>query len=136
MHHILHLSYKMSSSVLLTNYKIGNIRPPSLQITAVWMTLSYPVIFEANSGNNQFMLFYLKNNVNQCFIMHSFDCTAGFLLIWCKLSKPQLNHNSTQPNITLSWLRHENYFAYHLNPPPPPHPTTTQTQCQQYLSCY
>ena len=33
------------------------------------------------------------------------------------LSKPQLNHNSTQPNITLSWVRHENDFAYH--PPPP-----------------
>ena len=28
------------------------------------------------------------------------------------LSKPQLNPNSTQPNITLSWLRHENDFAY------------------------
>ena len=33
------------------------------------------------------------------------------------LSKPQLNHNSTQPNITLSWVRHENDFAYH-----PTHP--------------
>ena len=34
------------------------------------------------------------------------------------LSKPQLNHNSTQPNITLRWVRHENDFAYHpiLNP--------------------
>ena len=30
-----------------------------------------------------------------------------------KLSKPQLNHNSTQPNITLSWVRHENDFANH-----------------------
>ena len=29
------------------------------------------------------------------------------------LSKPQLNPNSTQPNITLSWVRHENDFAYH-----------------------
>ena len=35
------------------------------------------------------------------------------------LSKPQLNHNSTQPNITLSWVRQENNFA---NPPTPPHP--------------
>ena len=42
-----------------------------------------------------------------------------------KLSKPQLNHNSTQPNITLSWVRHENDFAYH----PTPHPPPTQTQC-------
>ena len=40
----------------------------------------------------------------------------------------------TQPNITLSWDRHENDFAYH--PTPQPHPSTTQTQCQQYLSCY
>ena len=39
--------------------------------------------------------------------------------------KTQLNHNSTEPNITLSWVRHENDFAYH----PTPHPT--QTQCQQ-----
>ena len=34
------------------------------------------------------------------------------------LSKPQLNHNSTQSNITLSWVRHENDFAYHPTPPP------------------
>ena len=36
------------------------------------------------------------------------------------LSKPQLNHNSTQANITLSWVRHENDFAY--QPPTPHHP--------------
>ena len=35
-----------------------------------------------------------------------------------QLSKPQLNHNPTQPNITLSWVRHENVFAYHPNTPP------------------
>ena len=29
------------------------------------------------------------------------------------LSNPQLSHNSAQPNITLSWVRHENYFAHH-----------------------
>ena len=34
------------------------------------------------------------------------------------LSKPQHDHNSTQPNITLSWVLHENDFAYH----PTPHP--------------
>ena len=34
------------------------------------------------------------------------------------LSKPQLNHNSTQPNITLSWVRHENDFAHHPTRPP------------------
>ena len=42
------------------------------------------------------------------------------------------NPNSIQPNITLSWVRHENDFAHHPTPLPPP----TQTQCQQYLSCY
>ena len=35
------------------------------------------------------------------------------------LSKPQLNHNSTQPTITVSWVKHENDAAYH--------PTTTTT---------
>ena len=35
------------------------------------------------------------------------------------LSKPQLNHNSTQPNITLSWVRHENDFAHHTTTPHP-----------------
>ena len=45
------------------------------------------------------------------------------------LSKPQLNHNSTQPNITLCWVRHENDFAY-------TRPPTTETQCLQYHSCY
>ena len=38
------------------------------------------------------------------------------------LSKSQLNHNSTQPNITLSWVRHENDLANH--------PTTTTTPHQ------
>ena len=36
-----------------------------------------------------------------------------------KLSKPKLNYNSTKPNITLSWVRHENDFAYHPTPPSP-----------------
>ena len=42
------------------------------------------------------------------------------------LSKPQLNHNSTQPNITLSWVRHENDFAYH--------PTTPHTNSMSAIS--
>ena len=33
------------------------------------------------------------------------------------LSKPKLNPDSTQPNVTLSFVRHENDFAHH----PPPH---------------
>ena len=37
--------------------------------------------------------------------------------IWARkmffLSKPKLNQNSIQPNITLSWVRHENDFAHH-----------------------
>ena len=41
----------------------------------------------------------------------------GLQIVTCNLahtvlSKPQLNHNSTQPNITLSWVRHENDFAH------------------------
>ena len=39
------------------------------------------------------------------------------------LSQPQLNHNSTQPNLT----KHENYFT-------PPPPTATQKQYEQYIS--
>ena len=53
--------------------------------------------------------------------VHKFCMQTQFCLIFgdwdfCKiklLSKPQLNHNSTQPNITLSWVRHENDFAHH-----------------------
>ena len=40
----------------------------------------------------------------------------------CKLSKPQLNHNSNKPNnqqINESWVLHENDFAYHHHPPHP-----------------
>ena len=44
-----------------------------------------------------------------------------FLLVF---SQPQLNHNSTQPNITLSWVRHENDFAHHPTPHPTPPPHT------------
>ena len=47
-------------------------------------------------------------------------CWHFFLL----LSKPQLNHNSTQPNITLSWVRHENDFAH----TPPPHRNSMSTR--------
>ena len=43
------------------------------------------------------------------------------------MSKPQLNHNSTQPNITLSWVRHENDFAYH----PTPHHTNSMSAISQ-----
>ena len=32
------------------------------------------------------------------------------------MSKPQLNHNSTQPKITLSWVRHEAQFSVQLKP--------------------
>ena len=43
------------------------------------------------------------------------------------LSKPQLNHNSIQPNITSSWVRHKNDFAQPQNPPTPsPTPPLTQ----------
>ena len=41
------------------------------------------------------------------------------------------NHNSTQPNITLSWVRHENDFAYH--PTPPHHHTNSMLAISQLL---
>ena len=47
-----------------------------------------------------------------------FITSTKFYEVLNVLSKPQLNHNSTQPNITLSWVRHENDFAHH----PTPHP--------------
>ena len=53
------------------------------------------------------------------------------------LSKPQLNHNhnSTQPNITLSWIRHENDFAHHPTPPSTPH-TNSMLAISQLLLTY
>ena len=55
------------------------------------------------------------------------NCLASVGLYGIKiLSKPQINHNSTQPIITLSLVRRENDFAHH---------PTTHTQCQQYLNC-
>ena len=48
-----------------------------------------------------------------------------------KLSKPQLNHNSTQPNITLSWVRHENDFAHH--PTTTPHHRNSMLAISQLL---
>ena len=54
------------------------------------------------------------------------------------LSKPKLNHNSTQPYITL--VGFDTKMTLHHHPQPP---TTTHhhrpplgTQCRQYLSCY
>ena len=41
-----------------------------------------------------------------------------------KQQQQQQQKRTTQPNITLSWVRHENDFAHHPTPPP-----TTQTQC-------
>ena len=46
------------------------------------------------------------------------------------LSNPQLNHNSTQPNIILVGL--DMKMTLHTTPPPP----TTENQCHQYLSSY
>ena len=44
--------------------------------------------------------------------------TCSLLITTCSLlSKPQLNHNSTHPKITLSWVTHENDFAHPLPPP-------------------
>ena len=49
------------------------------------------------------------------------------------LSKPQLNHNSTQPNITLSWVRHENDFAFHPTTPLDHHDTNSMSAISQLL---
>ena len=38
---------------------------------------------------------------------------VGLMKVVCSCDEPQLNHNSTQPNITSSWVRHENDFAHH-----------------------
>ena len=43
-----------------------------------------------------------------------------------KLGPFNIVKTPTQPNVTLSWVRHENDFAHHH--PTPPHPPT-QTQC-------
>ena len=75
-----------------------------------------------------------QSQTNNCWFSEESRHNLIWQLLVLKLSKPQLNHNSTQPNITLSWVRHENDFAHHPTPPTP-HPPT-QTQCQQYLSCY
>ena len=82
----------------------------------------------STSGIYHLLLTWFWQNFSLLVHLLLVDFGGVFLL----LSKPQLNHNSTHPNITLSWVRHENDFAYH----PTPSPTTTQTQCQQYLSCY
>ena len=50
------------------------------------------------------------------------NCDPQFTWIDLILSKPQLNHNLAQPNITLSWVRHEN------------DPTNTTTQPPQKLN--
>ena len=59
------------------------------------------------------------------------SCVPLPVSLCLKLSKPQLNHNSTQPNITLSWVRHENDFAHH--PTPPPTHTNSMSAISQLL---
>ena len=49
------------------------------------------------------------------------------------LSNPQLNHISTQPSITLSWVRYENDFAHHPTPPHPPPHTNSMLEISQLL---
>ena len=67
-------------------------------------------------------LFFDKNHFYKHFLGHTIFLT--------QLSKPQLNHNSTQPNITLSWVRHENDFAHH----PPTHTNAVSAISQQLLT--
>ena len=47
-----------------------------------------------------------------------------------QLSKPQLNHNSTQPNITKVGFDMKMTVHLHLTPPSPA-PPPTESQCQQ-----
>ena len=47
-------------------------------------------------------------------------------------TQPQLNLNSTQPNITKVGFDNENNSAH----PPATKLPARQTQCQHYLSCY
>ena len=50
-----------------------------------------------------------------------------------KFSKPQLNHNSTQPQRNITLVRLVTKMTLHTTPPPPPHPPT-ETQCEQYFN--
>ena len=52
-------------------------------------------------------------------------------LMWCqaKLSNPQLNYKSTQPQPNVTKVGSHLKMALHTHPPP------TKTHCQQYLSC-
>ena len=52
------------------------------------------------------------NAVYECGYLMLFSNISTYML----LSRPQLNHNSTQPNITFSWVRDKNDFAYHPTP--------------------
>ena len=47
------------------------------------------------------------------------DGEAGSAKLGLELSKPQLNHKSTQPNITLVGL--DTKTTLHTTPPPTPH---------------
>ena len=65
-----------------------------------------------------------------CLPFRTFIKTCFLLLFLSKffqLSKPQLNHNSIQPNITLSWVRQENDFANY------PTPTNSMSAISQLL---
>ena len=53
-------------------------------------------------------------------------------VVFASLSKPQLNHILTQPQLYIALVSSDTKMTLHPQPPPP----TTQTQCQQYLSCY
>ena len=50
------------------------------------------------------------------------------------LSKPQLNHNSTQPQFNITLVGLDIKITLHTNPPAPNPPI--ETQCLQYISCY
>ena len=71
--------------------------------------INIPCIFTITCYSSTFVAFLQLHPISQ-HSLPSYD--------YIKLSKPQLNHNSTQPNLTLSWVRHENDFA-HPTPPPP-----------------
>ena len=96
-----------SSEALLTMWLLSNYFPSNPR-------------YSHNLVSKSVKLDYFLVFCSFCFAIQSINsCNTAIsgMQIDHSLSKPQLNHNSTQPNITLGWVRHENDFAYHPTPP-------------------
>ena len=90
-------------------YCRGTNAPENIFPLMLESSVTLHLIWQSQMWTQDALLGWLDHQKQVHLLPQQQVCLEGSIL----LSKPQLNHNSTQPNITLSWARPENDCAHH-----------------------